>query len=138
MIQFLCAKFSLIIIPVPDRCANPFCNKIFSVYIFHSIINDGMYLLGECFFLWENLCIGRVINYHYRPVRAKSNFFWAFHSWSEWLAYPILWNCAEDKGYILGVSLGRPIYWLPNGFTLIYIILPGYGFFYWKVSCCHP
>ena len=47
----------LIISTVPSNCNNKFWNNIFYTYICHSIRNDGLYLVSEHVFLWENMCM---------------------------------------------------------------------------------
>ena len=131
-------QFSLIISPGPANWANNFRNKIFSTYICHSIRNYGLYLFNENLFLWENLCIGKVINYDCWPIKFKYNLYWGFHSWREYVIYPILLSCAQNKGSIFGVAFGGILYCLPTEITWIWILPPGSTFMSCKVSCWHP
>ena len=109
-----------------------------SIYIFHSISDDGIYLVSKHVFLWAYVRIFRVINYYWWPIRVKSNLFWVLHSWIEYVAYHILWNCAENKGSVFGVDFGRLLSFLSTEITWTYILSPGCAFLSWKVSCLHP
>ena len=80
----------------------------------------------------------RVINYDLWNIRVKSNFFWGFHSWREYVAYPILWNCAWNKWSIFGVKFGRLLSCLPTGFFWIWILPPGCEYLSCKFSCWYP
>ena len=131
IIQFICVQLSLIVIPVPYNCANNFWNKTFSTYSCHSIINDGLYHV----FIWSYVCIGRVINYYWWPIRLKSNVFWGFHSWREYVIYPILLSCAQNKGSIFGVAFGRLHSCLPTRIDWIWVIHTGSTSLSWKVGC---
>ena len=85
-------ELPLIIIPGQDKWANKFWNKIITTYIYHSIRNDGLYIVSEHVFLWAYDIILRVINYEWCLIIVKSNLFWVFHSWRDYVAYTILWN----------------------------------------------
>ena len=73
IIKFICVQLSLIISLGPEYCANTFWNMIYFTYSFHSIINDGLFLVTRYVFLWENLYIVIVIDYNCWPSRVKSN-----------------------------------------------------------------
>ena len=111
------------------------------IYIFtytcHSIRNDGLYLVSEHVYLWENVSIGIVINYDWWPIRVKSNLLLGLHSWREYVAYPILWNFVGDKGSVFVVAFGGLISCLPTGFTWPWILPPSSVFFSYKVSFWH-
>ena len=77
--------------------------------------------------------IGRCINNDLWPTRVKINLFGEFHSWREYVSYLIIWNCAENKGYIFGVDFVRLISCLTTGLTWIWILPPSSAFFLTKL-----
>ena len=90
------------------------------------------YSIKKHVFLWSKLRIGRFINDGLWPIRVKTNLFGGFHSWREYVSYPIIWNCEETKGYVFGVAFGCLIYCLPTGFTWIWILPTSSVFFLTK------
>ena len=111
----------------PAYCDNPFWDKVIFTYSCHYVRNDGIYIVSEHVLLWAYVSIGRVINYDWWHIRVKSNFFWGFHSWIEYMAYPILWKISEKRVYF-GVDFGRLIYYLISEITWICILPPGSAF----------
>ena len=126
----------LIIITGSDNCANPFWNNTLSTYSWNSIRNDGLYIVSEHVFLWSHVSICKFINYDWWPIIVKSNLFLGFHSWREYVAYPILWKNSEKRVYF-GVASGRLLACLPTGLTWSWIIPPGSKFLSCKVSFWH-
>ena len=128
----------LTISPGISNCTNQCWNKIISTYSCHYIRNYGLYLVSEHALLWEYVRICNVINYYWWTIRVKSNLLWGLHYWREYVAYTILWNCAENKGSTFGEAFGRLIYCLPTDLNWIWIIPTGSKFLSWKFSCWHP
>ena len=78
------------------------------------------------------MCIGRVINHDWWPIRIKFKIFWGLHSWIEYVAYPFLWTYAENKESIFGVAFGRLLSCLPTELISIWVIPPGSAFYFAK------
>ena len=81
------------------------------------------------------MLIVTVLNYDWWPTRVKSNLFWGFYSWIEYMEYPVkifqktkvLFLVWPLGGFFLAFRLGL----LESGFSLLVL-----HFFSCKVSCC--
>ena len=88
-----------------------------------------VYILSVNMSSSEKMWVFRVINCYWWPIRVKSNLILGFQYWREYVAYPILLNCAENKGSIFGVAFGRLFSFLPNELTWVCILSTGYVIF---------